>query len=106
MSGRPRQPASALIALLTTFVRLFPRNTESKLAWVLLGVVNVIVWTLIGTLGGFVLAFFTFYLEPQGPTQGRVAIAVFLVSVFACIVAGFVIAIKGYRRKTAAMGVR
>ena len=106
MAGPPRQPAGALIALLATFVQLFPRNTESKLAWALLGVVNVILWTLIGTLGGFVLAFFTFYLEPQGPTQGRVAIAVFFISVFACIVAGLVVAIKGYRRKTAAMGVR
>lgn len=81
---------------------MFPKHTKSRLAWALLGVVNVILWTLIGTLGGFVLAFFTFYLEPQGPTQGRVAVAVFAASVLACVITGFVVAIKGYRRKTAA----
>ena len=95
-----------MIALLSAFVQLFPRNTESRLAWALLGAVNVVLWTLIGTLGGFVLAFFTFYLEPQGPTQGRVAIAVFFLSVIACVITGFVVAVKGYRRKTAATAIR
>ena len=81
---------------------MFPKSTESKLAWALLGVVNVILWTFLGTLGGVVLAFFIYFLEPQGPTQGRVAVAVFLLTVLACVITGFVVAIKGYIRKTTA----
>lgn len=67
----------------------------------MLGIVNVIIWAVIGTLGGSVLAFFTIYLEPDGQTKGRVALVVFALSVIVSVIVGIVVSWQGYRRKTA-----
>lgn len=103
MRRRSEQPAGLLIGLLAAFVHVFPKGSTSKLAWFTLGIVNVIIWAVIGTLGGSVLAFFTIYLEPDGPTKGRVALVVFALSVVISVVIGIVVSWQGYRRKTAAM---
>ena len=57
--------------------------TQAKI-W-LLRLINLIIWTKIGVLGGGVLAFFVFFFTPAGPQRVYPAIVAFTAILIACV---------------------
>ncbi len=87
-----------LTSLAQKYVHSVPPSGASNTQYVILMVLNVVIWIAIGLFIGILLAVVTFLLEPQGEERGQVALVVLFVTLVVGILVGLGISISGLRR--------
>lgn len=86
-----------LTSLAQKYVHSVPPTGASNTQYVILMVLNVVIWIAIGLFTGILLAIVTFFLEPQGEGRGQVALVVLFVTLVVGILVGLGISISGLR---------